>query len=36
MTRRDRPTTIKEAAYAVMPSAYMAASANDTLPANPR
>ena len=36
MTRHDRPMTIKEATYAVMPSAYMVASANNTLPANPR
>ena len=31
-----RPTSLKEAAYRVMRQAYMAASANNTLPANPR
>jgi hypothetical protein len=36
MSRRARPMNQKEAAYSVMESAYMTASANDTLPANPR
>jgi hypothetical protein len=36
MRRRDRPVTTKEAAYAVMEAAYLKASANGTLPANPR
>jgi DNA topoisomerase VI subunit B len=36
MVGRDRPTTIKEAAYGAMEAAYLHASANDTLPANPR
>lgn len=36
MRKRDRPMNIKEASYAVMEASYMAASANDTLPANPR
>jgi len=31
-----RPISLKESAYRVMRQAYMAASANDTLPANPR
>lgn len=33
---RYRPTSLKEAAYSVMEAAYLAASANGTLPANPR
>ena len=36
MTKRDKPTTIKEAAYDAMEEAYMKASSNETLPANPR
>ena len=36
LSRRFRRVTQKEAAYAVMRSAYMTASANGTLPANPR
>jgi hypothetical protein len=36
MARRDRPTTTKDAAYAVMLQAYMTASAQNTLPAAPR
>ena len=36
LIRRDRPISIKDAAYRVMEQAYMAASANGTLPANPR
>jgi hypothetical protein len=31
-----RPISLKEAAYQIMPQAYMAASAGGTLPANPR
>jgi DNA topoisomerase VI subunit B len=33
---RDKPVTLKQAAYAIMEQAYLAASANGTLPANPR
>jgi hypothetical protein len=33
---REKPVTLKQAAYAVMEQAYLAASANGTLPANPR
>ena len=33
---RVRPISLKDAAYRVMRQAYMAASANGTLPANPR
>jgi hypothetical protein len=33
---RVRPVSLKDAAYRVMRQAYMAASANGTLPANPR
>ena len=36
LIERDKPVTLKEAAYAVMEEAYLAASANGTLPANPR
>ena len=36
LIHRDRPTSIKAAAYSVMEQAYLAASANGTLPANPR
>jgi len=36
MRKRDRPMSTREAAFAVMEASYMAASANDTLPANPR
>jgi hypothetical protein len=36
MRKRDRPMSTKEAAFEVMEMAYMAASANNTLPANPR
>ena len=36
LIRYDRPTSIKDAAYYVMEKAYLAASANGTLPANPR
>jgi hypothetical protein len=36
MTKRDRPVSIKEAAFAVMERAYLTASANGTLPANAR
>ncbi len=36
LSRRDRPVTIKEAAWNVMRSAYLAASANGTMPVNPR
>ena len=36
VSRRARPMNQKEAAYSMMNSAYMTASANDTLPANPR
>jgi hypothetical protein len=36
MSRRDRPLKQTEAANIVMRSAYMTASANGTLPANPR
>ena len=36
LIERDKPVTLKEAAYAVMERAYLAASANGTLPANPR
>ena len=36
LIRRERPTSIKDAAASVMEQAYMAASANGTLPANPR
>jgi hypothetical protein len=36
LTKRDRPVSIKEAAFAVMERAYLTASANGTLPANAR
>ena len=36
MVSRDRPISIKEAAYEAMEAAYLHASADDTLPANPR
>ena len=36
LLRQNRPLSIKEAAADVMESAYLAASANGTLPANPR
>ena len=36
LIHRDRPTSIKAAAYSVMEQAYLAASANGTLPPNPR
>jgi hypothetical protein len=36
MVSQDRPTKIKHAAYAVMAEAYLKASADATLPANPR
>jgi len=35
MRKRDKPMTTKDAACAVMEASYMAASAIDTLPANP-
>jgi hypothetical protein len=36
LARRDRPATLKEAAFQVMPLAYRKASANGALPANAR
>jgi hypothetical protein len=36
LIRRERPMSLKDAAASVMEQAYMAASANATLPANPR
>ena len=36
LIERDKPATLKRAARAVMEQAYLAASANRTLPANPR
>jgi hypothetical protein len=36
MVRYDRPVSLKDAADQVLQQAYMAASANGTLPANPR
>ena len=36
LTQRDKPASIKDAAYLIMHDAYMAASDNGTLPANAR
>jgi hypothetical protein len=36
LIERDKPVTLKRAAYDVMERAYLAASANGTLPTNPR
>ena len=36
MDRSSKPVNQKDAAYAVMEASYLKASANDTLPANPR
>jgi hypothetical protein len=36
LRKLNKPMSTREAAFAVMEAAYMAASANDTLPANPR
>jgi hypothetical protein len=36
MIRWDRPVSLRQAAFQVMQDAYMAASANGTLPANAR
>jgi hypothetical protein len=36
LIRRERPRSLKDTAASVMEQAYMAASANGTLPANPR
>jgi DNA topoisomerase VI subunit B len=36
LVKRDKPMTVKEAAWEVMPQAYAIASSNGTLPANPR